>query len=97
MAGAASTRDSDVTEEYLETIYNISMEGDVVIGARLADKFRVSAPSITVLNKFARLGWKTVWNDHASLAPDIKIGRCSRLTGGVSFLHPAVQAQALQA
>ena len=65
--------------------------------SRLWYKLRVSAPSTTVLNKFARLGWKTVWNDHDGLAPDIKIGRCSRLTGGVSFLHPAVQAQALQA
>lgn len=47
MAGAAPSRESDVTEEYLETIYNISMEGDVVIGARLAEKFRVSAPTVT--------------------------------------------------
>jgi DtxR family Mn-dependent transcriptional regulator len=47
MAGTAPARESDVTEEYLETIYNISMEGDVVIGARLAEKFRVSAPTVS--------------------------------------------------
>jgi DtxR family transcriptional regulator, Mn-dependent transcriptional regulator len=38
---------SAVTEEYLETIYNITMEGDPVIGARLADKFRVSRATVT--------------------------------------------------
>src|SRR4029078_769397 len=59
--------------------------------------FLVRALSTPVLNKFARLGGKTIWNDHDGLAPDIKIGRCSHLTGGVSFLHPAVQAEALQA
>lgn len=46
-APAKESRESDVTEEYLETIYNISMEGDVVIGARLAEKFGVSAPTVT--------------------------------------------------
>lgn len=38
---------SAVTEEYLETIYNMTMEGEPVIGARLADKFRVSRPTVT--------------------------------------------------
>ncbi|HEY8686641.1 MAG TPA: metal-dependent transcriptional regulator [Chloroflexota bacterium] len=38
---------SPVTEEYLETIYNMTMEGDPVISARLADKFRVSRPTVT--------------------------------------------------
>jgi DtxR family Mn-dependent transcriptional regulator len=38
---------SPVTEEYLETIYNMTMEGEPVIGARLADKFRVSRPTVT--------------------------------------------------
>jgi len=38
---------SAVTEEYLETIYNMTMEGDPVIGARLAEKFRVSRPTVT--------------------------------------------------
>ena len=33
---------SAVLEEYLETIYNMTMEGEQVIGARLAEKFRVS-------------------------------------------------------
>jgi DtxR family transcriptional regulator, Mn-dependent transcriptional regulator len=35
------------TEEYLETIYNMSMEGDTVIGARLAEKFKVAPPTVT--------------------------------------------------
>jgi DtxR family Mn-dependent transcriptional regulator len=34
-------------EEYLEAIYNMEMEGDVVIGARLAEKFKVKAPTVT--------------------------------------------------
>jgi DtxR family Mn-dependent transcriptional regulator len=38
---------SAVTEEYLETIYNMTMEGEAVIGARLADKFRVSRATVT--------------------------------------------------
>jgi DtxR family Mn-dependent transcriptional regulator len=38
---------SAVTEEYLETIYNMTMEGEPVIGARLAEKFRVSRATVT--------------------------------------------------
>ena len=38
---------SAVAEAYLETIYNMTMEGDPVIGARLADKFRVSRATVT--------------------------------------------------
>jgi DtxR family Mn-dependent transcriptional regulator len=38
---------SPVAEEYLETIYNMTMEGDPVIGARLADKFQVSRATVT--------------------------------------------------
>jgi DtxR family Mn-dependent transcriptional regulator len=38
---------SAVTEEYLETIYNMTMEGEHVIGARLAEKFRVSRATVT--------------------------------------------------
>jgi len=30
---------SATVEEYLETIYNLSAENEVVIGARLAEKF----------------------------------------------------------
>lgn len=38
---------SAVAEEYLETIYNMAMEGEPVIGARLADKFGVSRATVT--------------------------------------------------
>lgn len=38
---------SEVVEQYLETIYNMGMEGDVVIGARLAEKFGVAPPTVT--------------------------------------------------
>lgn len=44
---ATSTRASEVVEEYCETIYNMEMEGDTVIGARLAERFRVAPPTVT--------------------------------------------------
>src|SRR5258708_1362603 len=49
---------SETVEEYLETIYNMSMEGEVVIGARLAEKFRVSPPTVTeMLKRLVRDGY----------------------------------------
>ena len=53
-AGAASAK----VEEYLEAIYNMAMEGEVVIGARLAEKFRVAPPSVTeMLKRLVRDGY----------------------------------------
>ncbi len=49
---------SATVEEYLETIYNMSMEDEVVIGARLAQKFGVSAPTVTeMLKRLVRDGY----------------------------------------
>ncbi|HWS83573.1 MAG TPA: metal-dependent transcriptional regulator [Ktedonobacteraceae bacterium] len=49
---------SATVEEYLETIYNMSMEGEIVIGARLAERFRVAAPSVTeMLKRLVRDGY----------------------------------------
>ena len=49
---------SATVEEYLETIYNMSMEGEVVIGARLAQKFGVSPPTVTeMLKRLVRDGY----------------------------------------
>ena len=49
---------SATVEEYLETIYNMSAEYVVVIGARLAEKFRVSAPTVTeMLKRLVRDGY----------------------------------------
>ncbi len=49
---------SATVEEYLETVYNMSMEGEVVIGARLAQKFGVSAPTVTeMLKRLVRDGY----------------------------------------
>ncbi len=46
-----------VTREYLETIYNLTVEGDPVVGARLAEKFGVSAPNVAeVLRRMERHG-----------------------------------------
>jgi DtxR family Mn-dependent transcriptional regulator len=49
---------SATVEEYLETIYNIAMEGEVVIGARLAQKFRVAPPTVTeMLKRLVKAGY----------------------------------------
>ena len=49
---------SATVEEYLETIYNMSMEEEVVIGARLAERFHVSAPTVTeMLKRLVRDGY----------------------------------------
>jgi len=49
---------SVTVEEYLESIYNMTMEGEVVIGARLAQKFGVSAPTVTeTLKRLTRDGF----------------------------------------
>jgi DtxR family transcriptional regulator, Mn-dependent transcriptional regulator len=54
---------SATVEEYLETIYNMSMEGEVVIGARLAERFRVAAPSVTeMLKRLVRDGYVAMDN-----------------------------------
>lgn len=49
---------SATVEEYLETIYNMSMEDEVVIGARLAQKFDVAPPTVTeMLKRLVRDGY----------------------------------------
>ncbi len=49
---------SATVEEYLETIYNMSAENEVVIGARLTEKFHVSAPTVTeMLKRLVRDGY----------------------------------------
>src|SRR6266566_990520 len=49
---------SVTVEEYLETVYNMTMEGEIVIGARLAEKFGVSAPTVTeTLKRLTRDGY----------------------------------------
>lgn len=37
---------SSVTRDYLEAIYNLIVEGEPVVGVRLAEKFGVSAPNV---------------------------------------------------
>ena len=45
-------------EEYLETIYNMAAEKEVVIGARLAEKFHVAPPTVTeMLKRLVRDGY----------------------------------------
>jgi DtxR family transcriptional regulator, Mn-dependent transcriptional regulator len=46
MTHPGDTDVSHVTREYLETIYNLIVEGDPVVGVRLAEKFGVSAPNV---------------------------------------------------
>jgi DtxR family Mn-dependent transcriptional regulator len=55
---------SAVAEEYLETIYNMEMEGDTVIAARLAEKFSVSRPTVTeTLRRLVSNGFAIVRDD----------------------------------
>jgi DtxR family transcriptional regulator, Mn-dependent transcriptional regulator len=55
---ALDTKVSEVVESYLETIYNMNMEGDLVIGARLAEKFGVAPPTVTeTLKRMVRDGY----------------------------------------
>ncbi len=50
-----------VVESYLEMIYNMTMEGDVVIGARLAERFHISPPTVTeTLKRMTRDGFITM-------------------------------------
>jgi len=52
---------SMTTQEYLETIYNIAMEGDPIVGARLAQHFGVTPPTVTAtLQRLARDGYITL-------------------------------------
>lgn len=49
---------SATVEEYLEMIYNMNMEDEVVIGARLAEKFGVAPPTVTeMLKRLTRDGY----------------------------------------
>jgi DtxR family Mn-dependent transcriptional regulator len=51
---AATTK---VTREYLETIYNLAVEGDPIVGARLAEKFGVSQANVAeVLRRMQKDG-----------------------------------------
>ena len=77
-ATAASGRDEDmlsaIARDYLETIYNVTMEGDAVVGARLAEKFGVSPASVAEMLQRAdtRRG-----RDQAAAGP----GACSHRVG----------------
>jgi DtxR family Mn-dependent transcriptional regulator len=45
-------------EEYLETIYNMAAEKEIVIGARLAEKFHVAPPTVTeTLKRLVKAGY----------------------------------------
>src|SRR5215831_1251211 len=49
---------SEVVESYCETIYNMTMEDSIVIGARLAEHFRVAPPTVTeTLKRLVRDGY----------------------------------------
>jgi DtxR family Mn-dependent transcriptional regulator len=65
------TAPSAKIEEYLETIYNIDMEGETVIGARLAEKFGVKPPSVTeMLQRLEKAGYIMMdAQRHISLTP----------------------------
>src|SRR5258706_518818 len=45
--GTSELRATPVIESFCEMICNMAMEGGIVIGARLAEKFRVAPPTVT--------------------------------------------------
>lgn len=56
---------STTAQDYLEAIYNLTVEGDPVVNARLAAKFGVAPPTVTeMLHRLARDGYVVV--DRAS-------------------------------
>lgn len=59
---------SATTQEYLETIYNIAMEGDPIVGARLAQHFGVTPPTVTAtLQRLVRDGYITLDRRHGAV------------------------------
>jgi len=63
---------SVTTQEYLETIYNITMEGDPIVGARLAQHFGVTPPTVTAtLQRLARDGYITLDRRHGAMLTDL--------------------------
>jgi DtxR family Mn-dependent transcriptional regulator len=50
-----------VMESYLETIYNLTMEGEAVIAARLAERFHITPPSVSeTLRRMVEQGYITL-------------------------------------
>lgn len=50
-----------VMESYLETIYNLTMEEEAVIAARLAERFHTSAPTVSeTLSRMVKQGFITL-------------------------------------
>ena len=50
-----------VMESYLETIYNLTMEEDAVIAARLAERFRITPPTVSeTLSRMVKQGLITL-------------------------------------
>jgi DtxR family Mn-dependent transcriptional regulator len=57
---------TETAERYLETIYYITHEGEVVRPGRLAEWLRVSPPTVTVtLQRLARDGWLEIAADRS--------------------------------
>ena len=62
---------SPAASEYLETIYNTTVEGDPVVGARLAEKFGVSPASVSeMLQRLVRDGYLRVDSPAGPLLTD---------------------------
>src|SRR5689334_20691385 len=61
-----------VEEDYLAAIYNMQMEGEPVIGARLAELFKVKAPTVTqTLHRLQRQNLVVMGEDkHPQLTPE---------------------------
>jgi hypothetical protein len=86
----------DITSRHISLQGRCLLTNSKLLG-RLWYKCRLSSPPRQLLLKLTRLGWNTIWNMHAALAPSMAIGRRPRLQGGVGFLSPMTEVPALQA
>jgi len=65
-------RPSPTVEDYLGLIYTLARDGERVIGARLAEAFDVSAPTVTAtLRRMSRDGWIVIGEERGiTLTPE---------------------------
>lgn len=66
-----SERPSPTVEDYLGVIYTLTRDGERVIGARLAESFDVSPPTVTAtLKRMERDGWIKLGDDKTIMLTD---------------------------
>ena len=76
----------DTTEEYLETIFEIEEEGIVPIRARLVERLRLSAPSVSeTVNRLVEQGNVEIWQGLGFTTH--LLGDCHPLAAALGSIH----------